>query len=445
MNFNSAKSSPGEWFTCLNVGDDKIIDKDSRRKDSDLLIPGHSLIEIVGIRTLNADTPVFEIRLPVGDTAAGQTETADEDGNFPKYVTNGINFAFTGPKVIPKGHMGRIKYAPAFVRYEGDASDNEKIFGRYVRPENSRLSDATLDNLEQLYGTGTVQQLIGDPAGHLKLPNDLTKASRFKIQHQLLGWNVHGIYKLTTGVKKEDKDSTKNLLAFVAPANQLGPLTPVRFITHEPYSTFTVRSYGSTSYDYDADNRAGQEYYMMVDGEVKIPCSLFYWDPDGNSKQMIEIKGDSINAEIKLVLEGYETEPFSLLNQYLTESSLTTLIENLPNVGKGNVSVSLWPGHWLIEFIGDLAGVVFDQFEIDRPEDAEFEGYAYYTNWADSRVDDDVLFPIPLAGQYDGDDNVINDAIAAGSIGWANYTPGVGLVAPAAQCRQYNGDGTPNL
>ena len=125
--------------------------------------------------------------------------------------------------MIPKGHMGRIKYAPAFVRYEGDASDNEKIFGRYVRPENSRLSDATLDNLELLYGTGTVQQLIGDPAGHLKLPNDLTKASRFKIQHQLLGWNVHGIYKLTTGVKKEDKDSTKNLLAFVAPANQLGP------------------------------------------------------------------------------------------------------------------------------------------------------------------------------------------------------------------------------
>ncbi len=443
--FDSTQTSPGQWFTCLNVGDDKIVDKDSRRKDKDLLIPGYSLVEVVGVRKLNDDHFVHEVRLPVGTTAPGQDEPEDEDGNVPKYVTNGFNFAFTGPASIGKSYQGKMTYAPAFVRYEGDESDNEKIFGRYVRPENSRLSDATLDGLELLYGTGTVQQLIGDPAGHLKLPNDQTKASRFKIQHQLLGWNVHGIYKVTTGVKKEDKDSTKNLLAFVAPANQIAAPTPVRFITHEPYSTFTERTRGDDSYDYDGDSRAGQKYYMMVDGEVKIPCSLFYWDPDGNSKQMIEIKGDSINAEIKLVLEGHETEPFSLLNQYLSEESLTTLIENLPNVGEGNVSVSLWPGHWLIEFIGDLAGVVFDQFEIDRPDDAEFEIYAYYTNWADSRVDDEVLFPIPLGGQYDGDDNVINDALAAGSIGWANSTPGVGLVAPTVQCRQYNGDGTPNL
>lgn len=443
--FNSAKPDSGQWFSCLNVGDDKIIDKDERRKDKDLLIPGHSLVEIVGVRTLNGDTPIFEIRLPVGDTAAGQNEPADADGKVPKYVTNGFNFAFTGPKVITKGQLGRIKYAPAFVRYEGDESDNEKIFGRYVRPENSRLSDATLDGLELLYGTGTVQQLIGDPAGHLKLPNDLTKASRFKIQHQLLGWNVHGIYKVTTGVKKEDKDSTKNLLAFVAPANQIAAPTPVRFITHEPYSTFTLRTYAPDSYDLDGDNRSNQDYYRMVDGEVKIPCSLFYWDPDGNSKQMIEIKGDSINAEIKLVLEGHETEPFSLLNQYLSEESLTTLIENLPNVGKGNVSVSLWPGHWLIEFIGDLAGFVFDQFVIDKPQDADFECLSYFTNWADSRINDEVLFPIPLAGKWDGDDNAINDAVAAGSIGWATSAPGIGLVAPTVQCRDYNGDGTPNL
>lgn len=58
---------------------------------------------------------------------------------------------------------------------------------------------------------------------------------------------------------------------------------------------------------------------------------------------------------------------------------------------------------------------------------------------------EEVLFPIPLIGEYDGDDTVVNDALAPGSIGWANDTPGVGLVAPAAQCRSYNGDGSPDL
>lgn len=445
MNFNSAKQAPGEWFTCLNVGDDKIANKASRRKDSDLLIPGHSLIEIVGVRTLNADTPVFEIRLPVGDTAPGQTEDVDADGNVPKYVPNGINFAFTGPKVITKGQMGRIKYAPAFVRYEGDSSDNEKIFGRYIRPQNSSLSDATLDGLELLYGTGTVQQLIGDPAGHLKLPNDLTKASRFKLQHQMLGWNVHGIYKLTTGVKKEDKDSTKNLLAFVAPANQIAAPTPVRFITHEPYSTYMLRTYAPDSYDFDGDSRNSQTYAVMVDGEVKVPCSLFYWDPDGNCKQMITFSGDTASGQLKLVIDGNETESISFGSSLPSEETLTAALEALSNIGSGNVKVSVWPGHWLIEFIGDLAGTVIDRIELDLAFEAQFDGYSYYTNWADSGVDDEVLFPIPLIGEYDGDDTVVNDALAPGSIGWANDTPGVGLVAPAAQCRSYNGDGSPDL
>lgn len=220
---------------------------------------------------------------------------------------------------------------------------------------------------------------------------------------------------------------------------------PVRFITHVPYSTFTIRTYGPNSYDPDGDDRLGQEYYVMVDGETPVPVSLFRWDPNGNSKQMIEIKGDSINAEIKLVLEDHETQPFSLLQQYLTEESLTTLIEDLPNVGKGNVSVSLWPGHWLIEFVNDLAGVEFDLFQVDRALDADFEALPYYTNWADSRQDAEVLFPIPLAGKWDGDDNTINDAVAAGSIGMAKWLPGVGWVVDVAQCREYNGDGTPNL
>lgn len=443
--FDQSQTSPGQWFPCLNVGDDKIVDKDSRRKDKDLLIPPHSLVEVLGVRKLNDDHIVHEIRLPIGITAPGQTEVADEKGIVPKYVTNGINYAFTGPSSIAKDYQGRISYAPAFCRYEGDASDNDKIFGRYVRPENSRLSAATLDGLELLYGTGTIQQLIGDPAGHLKLPNDLNKASRFKIQHQLLGWNVHGIYKVTTGNKKEDKDTTKNLLAFVAPANQIAPPTPVRFITHEPYSTYMLRSYAADSYDLDGDSRISQKYAVMVDGEVKVPCSLFYWDPDGNCKQMITFSGDTVSGQLKLAIDGYETETISFGSSLPSEATLTAALEALPNIRAGNVKVSVWPGQWLVEFIGDLAGTFVDRIELDLAFAAQYDGYSYYTNWADSGIDDEVLFPIPLLGEYDGDDSVVNDALAPGSIGWANYAPGVGLVAPAAQCRSFNGDGTPDL
>lgn len=53
--FDSTQTSPGEWFTCLNVGDDHIANKSDRRKDSALTIPGHSLVEVLGIRRINDD------------------------------------------------------------------------------------------------------------------------------------------------------------------------------------------------------------------------------------------------------------------------------------------------------------------------------------------------------------------------------------------------------
>jgi len=57
---------------------------------------GFSLVEVVGIRKINDDHFVHEVRLPVGEAAVGQDEATDADGNVPKYVTNGINFMFTG-------------------------------------------------------------------------------------------------------------------------------------------------------------------------------------------------------------------------------------------------------------------------------------------------------------------------------------------------------------
>lgn len=220
---------------------------------------------------------------------------------------------------------------------------------------------------------------------------------------------------------------------------------PVRFIMHEPYSTYCLKKYSSASYDLDGDIRAGQYYAVMVDGESRVPVSLFSWDPDGNSKQMIEFRGDEILGTVKIALGDHETDPISLAAQTLTEDYLTKKLEALPNIGKGNVKVSVWPGHWLIEFVGDLAGTVPDLLQIDIPEEAVFDCWPYYTNWMDSGEDDVVLFPIPLAGVIDEDDNVINDAVAAGSIGTAEYIPGPGLVVEAIQCRDFNGDGTPKL
>ena len=232
--------------------------------------------------------------------------------------------------------------------------------------------------------------------------------------------------------------------------NLPGMRPPVRFITKVPYSTYIIRTYPSSEYDYagsdlDGDSRSGQEYVVMVDGETPVPVSLMHFDPDGNHKQMISFVGDDINGEIKLILNGAETTPISLVPSILSVDYLTAKLEVLPAIGKGNLSVSIWPGRWLVEFVGKLAGVTFDQFEVDHIETAVFKVHVYVTNWADSHEDDEVIYPIPLAGEYDGDDNVINDAVAAGSFGTADPWPGVGLVVNVNECRDYNGDGTPNL
>lgn len=221
--------------------------------------------------------------------------------------------------------------------------------------------------------------------------------------------------------------------------------TPIRFITHVPYSTYTIRTYGSDSYDLDGDSRSGQEYVVMVDGETPVAVSILKYDPDGPQKQMVSIVGDGVSGTIKLVLEGNSTADLSLSESTMTEGYLTQKLEALPNIGAGNVKVSVWPGRWLIEFVGKLEGFTFDLFEVDRSGDAVFEVHVHETVWSDSREDAEVLYPVPLVGEYDGDDNVVNDAVAAGSIGTGQWFPGVGWVADVNECRSYNGDGTPNL
>ena len=129
----------------------------------------------------------------------------------------------------------------------------------------------------------------------------------------------------------------------------------------------------------------------------------------------------------------------------MSENYLKKKLEALPAIGKGNVDVSVWPGRWLIEFVGDLAGSTFDLFVVDREYAAAFEVHVFVTNWNDSRSDTKVIYPIPMYGTYSGDDDNVNDAIAAGSLGIAQWFSGVGFVADVVECREYNGDGNPDL
>ncbi len=461
--FDSTQTSPGEWFTCLNVGDDHIANKSDRRKDSALTIPGHSLVEVLGIRRINDDHFVHEVRLPVGEVAPGQTEAADSDGNTLSYVTMGKNYAFTGPASIEKLRQGQLTYAPAMCRYEGDESDNDKIFGRYVRPGSSKLSAATLDTYESIFSGGTYQQLIGDPAGHLKLPNDLSKASKFKLQHQMLGWNVHGIYKYKTGIKKEDNDSTQNLLAFVAPANQIAPPTPVKFILKKPYTTYSTRKYAQDAYDFDGDNRTNQHHSVMIDGDNKMPVSLFYYEPDGNQKQLVTFEniypttfndGTFVEGPITLVLGEYSTEEIHLNNAAFDAAELKTKLEALPNIGAGNVEVNVWLGRWLIEFAGALAGTRQELLVVNLNNDDLTEAgsemvLAIEIHWNYSGIDDEVLFPYPWpvagVGHRSSSENPASygfvDAIPAGNFGFAVDTPGTGLVVVDIEPRLHLADG----
>lgn len=220
---------------------------------------------------------------------------------------------------------------------------------------------------------------------------------------------------------------------------------PIHYFTLESYSTYIIKQYPAASYDLDGDYRSLQEYLVMVDGDLPIQAAILHYDPNGNHKQLVSFVGDSINGEIKLVLDGVETGPISLAAADVTSENITAALEKLPSIGGNNVSVSVFPGRWLIEFTRNLAGKSFELFEVDRPEDAVFEVHVSETLYADSKRVADLHYPIPLIGKWDGDDDVINDAVAAGSKGTAQWFPGQGYVSNLNECRQYNGDRSPDL
>jgi hypothetical protein len=221
-----------------------------------------------------------------------------------------------------------------------------------------------------------------------------------------------------------------------------GVRPPIRFVTLEPYSTYIIRTRPT---DFYSEHTAGSEYTVMVDGYKPVPVALTHWDGDGNDKQLISFVGDAVNAEITLMLDGNKTDPISLNEDVLTTEYLAEKIGAIHGIGAKNLNVTIWPGRWLIEFAGNLSGKTFNLLEAIRPEDAEFQVHVLKDDYADSRKTSEVYFHIPQYGKWDGDDETINDAVAAGTFGNAIWFIGQGYVVQALECRDYNGDGTPNL
>ena len=335
--FNSAQESPGEWFDCLNVGDD-YEEKEDRRDDADLVIPGHSVVEVLGLRKINDDYFVHEVRL--NRPRANTTETADQD-----FIPSSGNQMFTGPTDILKDHAGKIKFAPAMCRFKGDNVDdaNAKINGRYKAPKRKRggkYTDEEYDEFEQqekLFGQGVVTNLLGSPTGELQFPKDITNSDQFS----LIGWNVSGVYKYNTGKKtkgkKDDEDQTKNLLAYIAPAAQSAQPSIV-FLTKE-----------------DITNE------IFATGSVSVDL-LEYVDPRSsvwNHKFLLDFAGAfGHEYEFELIVNGQGTVgPFEIQSD---GTDIQAALESLSAVGPGNVTVhtpGTRTGRFIIEFVGDLAGV----------------------------------------------------------------------------------------
>lgn len=217
---------------------------------------------------------------------------------------------------------------------------------------------------------------------------------------------------------------------------------PVRFITLEPYSNYITKIYPDDEYSEITSNT---EYAVTVDGDKSIPVALTHWDGNGNHKQLVSFVGDNVNGEITLMLDGNKTDPIELTSSVLTVDYLKQKIGALPGIGSKNLKISAWPGRWLIEFTGKLAGKTFNKLEVIRPEDAVFQVHVLITDYADSERSEKVHISIPTRGLFDSDDDAINDAAAAGTFGEAIWRPGQGYVVMALECRDYNGDGTPDL
>lgn len=327
MQSMNSGNSEGTWFDCINVGDD-YEPENLRRKDANLYIPQYSLIEIVGVRTIQEDRIIHEIRLP----RPNLTLVNEPDNDF---ISSSWNYAFTGASGIDKNGRGRITFPPCWCRFKGadELTDTKKIHGRYDPNEDNELTtqQAAFIGPDNIFNQGGLQQLGGDPRGHLKLP-DATQG-----QFITSGWNALGVYKVRTGEGMKDDKAEENLLAYIAPAAQTGG-GAIMF--------FTARDVAIDDYE---TSRVPVEF-------------LQYIDPNGNGwnqKYLVDYQGVFGHQFLWELHDsaGNIAGPFTIVS---SAADLRSALETLPWIGEGNVSAwspsSSEGGRWIIEFVGDLAG-----------------------------------------------------------------------------------------
>ncbi|QDU03153.1 hypothetical protein V6x_28650 [Gimesia chilikensis] len=195
------------------------------------------------------------------------------------------------------------------------------------------------------------------------------------------------------------------------------------FVTLETYSMAVVK-----------DDETDPE---TVNGNDPIEVAFLQYDPNGKHKQLVSFSGDVISGSVKLSLNGQLTGTIDL--DTVTESSLKTEMETI--VGEGNISVSVWPGRWLLEFEdvqAEMIGVKYDGYPVYKNQTLIFD-------YKDARKTRKVFIPFPLMAGFDNENNVVLNAVAAGTFGQATRSEGHGWVAVSLECREYDSAGNPDL
>lgn len=233
--------------------------------------------------------------------------------------------------------------------------------------------------------------------------------------------------------------------ALDAPNEDLSNDTPttILFVTLESYSTYIIRTYPIDEYD----EKSGQNYVVMVDGDNPIQAErLRYEEPKiSNQKQLISFVGDDVDSVIVFFMDDDRSDPIDMggSSKSITPELVKAAIESMPSIGKNALKVTVWPGRWLIEFVKPKDGRKYPLLKAAHHPDAVFDIIIKDTHWNATGEPVLVSYPIDMVGAHDFDDDNVNDAVAGGTVGKADWMVGKGYVVDVGECRNYNGNGFP--
>ena len=221
--------------------------------------------------------------------------------------------------------------------------------------------------------------------------------------------------------------------------------TTIVFVTKESYSTYIIRTYPIDEYD----EKSGQKYAVMVDGDNPIQAErLKYEDPKiSNQKQLISFPGDDVDSEVVFFMDNARSDAIDMRGSPIpiTPDLVKDAIESMPSIGKGALKVTVWPGRGLIEFVKPKDGRKYPLLKAAHHPDAVFDIIIKDTHWNATGETVLVSYPIDMVGAHDFDDDNVNDAVAGGTFGKADWMVGKGYVVDVGECYNHNGNGFPDL